>query len=257
MGADELRIAGMVPFSTVDWPDRIAASLFLQGCPWQCPYCHNSAILDPRAPGQVPWNSVEELLSRRAGLLDGVVFSGGEALMQGSTDGESALETAMARVRQLGYKTGLHTAGAFPKRLARLLGQQLVDWVGLDIKALPGQYQMATGSPAAAVRAEQSLSVLNARAEVDPNFEWEVRLTLWPALTAFGERAASSDQSSLLDYAQAVAKWARERGARRFALQQYRVPQGRETKGGPEVMWDQDRARQLIGALGFDQVEIR
>ena len=68
--------------STVDWPGKFAASLFLQGCPWVCPYCHNSAIIDPRIPGVVAWSALEDLLARRRGLLDGVVFSGGEATRQ-------------------------------------------------------------------------------------------------------------------------------------------------------------------------------
>ena len=79
---DDLQIAGLVPMSTVDWPGRFAASLFLQGCPWACPYCHNSAIIDPRIPGVVAWGALEDLLARRRGLLDGVVFSGGEATRQ-------------------------------------------------------------------------------------------------------------------------------------------------------------------------------
>ena len=68
--------------STVDWPGELVASLFLQGCPWACPYCQNAAIIDPRVPGVVAWDAVERLLARRRGLLDGVVFSGGEATRQ-------------------------------------------------------------------------------------------------------------------------------------------------------------------------------
>ena len=67
---DDLQIAGLVPMSTVDWPGKFAASLFLQGCPWACPYCHNSAIIDPRIPGVVAWSALEDLLG--AGLVDWV-----------------------------------------------------------------------------------------------------------------------------------------------------------------------------------------
>ena len=75
--AKDLQIAGLVPLSTVDWPGQLAATLFLQGCPWRCHYCHNRAILDPRTPGTVAWSEVRDLLERRRGLLDAVVFSGG------------------------------------------------------------------------------------------------------------------------------------------------------------------------------------
>ena len=113
---DDLQIAGLVPMSTVDWPGKFVASLFLQGCPWACPYCHNSAIIDPRIPGVVAWSALEDLLARRRGLLDGVVFSGGEATRQ------IVLGAAMARVRELGFGVGLHTAGPYPRRLEELLG---------------------------------------------------------------------------------------------------------------------------------------
>ena len=130
---DDLQIAGLVPMSTVDWPGKFVASVFCQGCPWECAYCQNCAILDPRIPGVVAWDALERLLARRHDLLDGVVFSGGEATRQ------LALIPAMRRVRDLGFAVGLHTAGAYPARLRTLLEEGLVDWVGLDIKALPAR----------------------------------------------------------------------------------------------------------------------
>ncbi len=152
---DDLAIAGLVPLSSVDWPDHLVATVFCQGCPWRCPYCQNAAILDPRTPGILPWPDVEELLVRRRGLLDGVVFTGGEALRQ------AAIVPAMERVRELGLGVGLHTAGAYPHRLAEVL--ELVDWVGLDIKAEPGDYREAAGF-AAGMKAWDSLELVLAEA---------------------------------------------------------------------------------------------
>lgn len=165
--AADLAIAGLVPLSTCDWPGRLVATVFLQGCPWRCTYCHNPELLDSRAPGQVPWAQVVDLLSRRAGLLDGLVFSGGEATRQ------PALVAAAREVRDAGFGVGLHTAGAYPRRLAAVL--PFVDWVGLDIKATPGRYEAITGVPAAARAAFESLSLVLAsgvavqvRTTVDP-----------------------------------------------------------------------------------------
>ena len=135
--ADDLRIAGVTAFSTVDWPGRMAATLFLQGCPWDCFYCHNPGLIDPRTPGAVAWHEVVELLDDRVGLLDGVVFSGGEPTMQ------RGLIPALDAVRARGFAVGLHTSGAYPGLLARALPH--VDWVGLDIKALPEGYETVTG----------------------------------------------------------------------------------------------------------------
>lgn len=190
-GPASLQIAGLVPLSTVDWPGRLVATVFCQGCPWRCAYCHNTAILDPRTPGQVPWERVEELLHRRHGLLDAVVLSGGEATMQ------HAVVPAAARIRELGFAVGLHTGGAFPERLRTLLGRGLLDWVGFDIKAsIPG-YGAAVGRAQAGLRAEWSLRMLLA-AGVDH----ELRMTLAPALIpevpAVLEMLAAAGASSLV-----------------------------------------------------------
>lgn len=153
----------------MDWPGRLAAVVFLQGCPWRCVYCHNEAILDPRAPGALPWAEVTALLRRRRGLLDGVVFSGGEPLIS------PALPAAVAEVRALGFGVGLHTGGAWPRRLRSLLDDGVLDWVGLDIKHLPGRYREVTGVASSGAAAWASLDALLAsgvahevRTTVDP-----------------------------------------------------------------------------------------
>ena len=231
---DDLQIAGLVPMSTVDWPGKFAASLFLQGCPWACPYCHNSAIIDPRIPGVVAWSALEDLLARRRGLLDGVVFSGGEATRQ------IALGAAMARVRELGFGVGLHTAGPYPRRLADLLGAGLVDWVGIDIKATREHYEAVAGRAGAGERAWESLGIVLAHPEVDH----EVRLTVYPDGPGDGLE---------------VATIAREMGVRSFALQQARefgTPEGFEAS---RAGWD-DQVKALatdIETLNFDSFVFR
>lgn len=175
--AYELNIAGITAFSTVDWPDMLAATVFLQGCPWSCFYCHNPALIDPRAEGGVAWADVVDLLCERMGLLDGVVFSGGEPTLQ------RALIPAMELVRTLGFRVGLHTAGAYPGLLARALPH--VDWVGLDIKALPEGYDLVTGRPNSAENAWRSLELVLGnrllRAGSDRPLDFEVRTTVHPA----------------------------------------------------------------------------
>ena len=231
---DDLQIAGLVPMSTVDWPGKFAASLFLQGCPWACPYCHNSAIIDPRIPGVVAWSALEDLLARRRGLLDGVVFSGGEATRQ------IALGAAMVRVRELGFGVGLHTAGPYPGRLADLLGAGLVDWVGIDIKATREHYEAVAGRVGAGARAWESLGIVLAHPEVDH----EVRLTVYPDGPGDGLE---------------VATIAREMGVRSFALQQARefgTPEGFEAS---RAGWD-DQVKALatdIETLNFDSFVFR
>ena len=175
--ASELNIAGVTAFSTVDWPDMLAATVFLQGCPWNCFYCHNPALIDPRAQGETSWSDVVDLLCDRIGLLDGVVFSGGEPTLQ------RALVPAMDLVRSLGFSIGLHTGGAYPGLLAQALPH--VDWVGLDIKALPGGYDLVTGRPNSAENTWRSLELVLGnrllRKGTDHPLDVEVRTTVHPA----------------------------------------------------------------------------
>ncbi|MEO0034422.1 MAG: hypothetical protein RLZZ501_445 [Pseudomonadota bacterium] len=145
-------IGGMARLSSCDWPDHLVATLFLQGCPWRCPYCHNPHLLPTRTAEAVDWDEVMDFLAGRRGLLDGVVFSGGEPTLQPD------LPEAIAAVRALGFRIGLHSAGAFPDRFAAVL--PLVDWVGFDLKAPFAEYDRLTGVVGSGERARASLTAL-------------------------------------------------------------------------------------------------
>lgn len=139
LAAAPVPVAGVVPFSSVDWPGKLAATVFLQGCPWRCPYCHNPG-LQATAPceggvgdgaGEVSWAGFVDLLGRRRGLLDGVVFTGGEPTMH------RGLGAAIDEVHVLGFDVGLHTSGCYPEALGRILDDHRPEWIGLDVKADP------------------------------------------------------------------------------------------------------------------------
>ncbi len=166
-----LRIGGLARFSTVDWPGRLVATVFCQGCPWRCPYCHNPHLLAAHGtPGtRVPWPEVLAFLERRHGLLDGVVFSGGEPTAQ------TALPDAIRAARTLGFRVGLHTAGPWPERLAAVLPD--LDWVGFDVKAPFEDYAAVTGVPGSGDTALASLRVL-----LGSGVTFEARATVHPAL---------------------------------------------------------------------------
>lgn len=174
MTANDLAIAGFVPFSTVDWPGRLVATLFLQGCPWNCGYCQNPSLIDSRVPGEVRWRDVKQTLDRRIGLLDGVVFSGGEPTRQ------PAVVEAVLAVRAMDFQVAIHTAGAFPDRLEQLLPH--LAWVGLDIKAPPATYASVTRVEASGDRAWRSLDMV-----VASGVPYEVRLTVDPTVHRLAE----------------------------------------------------------------------
>lgn len=167
---DGCSVAGLVPFSTIDFPDRLSAVVFMQGCPWHCQYCHNRHLQKAGvgAPG-LQWSDVLRVLDARRGLLDAVVFSGGEPT------GQSGLATACEDVRERGFEVGLHTGGAFPERLAQVL--PLVDWVALDVKAPFEEYQRTTGIAESGEAACESLALV-----VGSGVAFEVRTTVHSAL---------------------------------------------------------------------------
>jgi pyruvate formate lyase activating enzyme len=155
--------------TTIDYPGNLSAVVFCQGCPLRCHYCHNRTLLPRQADTSIPWSRIIAFLAARRGLLDAVVFSGGEPMLQRS------LRQAVEEVKAMGYLVGVHTAGIYPERLELVL--PLVDWVGLDIKALATDYPALTGAPAAGESAWKSARLLAAS-----GVPHEIRTTLYPAI---------------------------------------------------------------------------
>lgn len=164
---ERLEIAGFEPFSACDWPNHLAAVVFLQGCPWRCGFCHNFDIIDPKKPGVVSWETVVAHLENRRGLLDGVIFSGGEPTRQ------LAVVEAARQAKVMGYQVGLHTGGAYPKRIEQLL--PYLDWVGFDIKAPSAKYAAITGVPG-----DDSVPIKSLQLLLDAGVDVQVRTTLDP-----------------------------------------------------------------------------
>lgn len=177
MSGTQLRVAGLTPMTTVDFPDRLAAVVFCQGCPMRCRYCHNPELLPRQSEQLIPWPEILDFLRQRRGLIDALVFSGGEPTQQ------QALPQAIADARALGFEIGLHTAGIYPQRLKQLLPQ--LDWVGLDIKALPDNYPRLTGMPASGQLAWRSAEIL-----IASGVPHELRTTFHPALMELSEKEA-------------------------------------------------------------------
>ena len=202
----DLRVAGITPFTTIDFPGKLSAVVFIQGCPWRCPYCHNPWMQSRDFAPELEhgsWEEVERLLARRRGLLDGVVFSGGEPTI------DPALPDAVRRVREWGFAVGLHTGGAYPARLAEILSD--LEWVGLDVKASPDspeKFEAVVGAKGATAR---FLEVFRRVRESGVRFECRT--------TAHPDYLANDD---LLE----LARWLEREEVENFALQIYRRPPG-------------------------------
>ena len=191
-----IRVGGITPLSTTDWPGMLAAVVFCQGCPWRCGYCHNPDLIAARGEHEIPWQEVLAFLRRRQGLLDGVVFSGGEPTLQND------LPEAMREVRALGFRIGLHTGGMLPEKLAAVL--PLVDWVGMDVKAPFADYAHITGVAGSGQRALAGLEQVLAS-----GVDHEIRTTVHPNLL---------DDAAVLG----VGRDLFERGVRRYVIQAFR-----------------------------------
>ena len=193
----QLNVGGITPFSATDYPGQLAAVVFVHGCAWRCGYCHNPHLQARSGGAQLPWPALMALFARLVGLLDAVVFSGGEP----TTD--AALPDAIAQVRALGFRIGLHTACIYPDRRARVL--PLVDWVGFDIKAPFTGYRAITGVRHSGDPARACVSVI-----IASGVDYECRTTVHPALLP---------PAALLELAGTLA----DMGVKNYVLQPFRA----------------------------------
>lgn len=166
-----LHIGGFVPLTTLDYPDHLACVIFCQGCAWRCRYCHNVELIPPRANDEFVWDDILRFLEKRKGLLEAVVFSGGEPTLQRN------LLQCIEQVKAMGFLVGLHSAGIKPKLFEQVVSK--VDWVGFDVKALPEDHQLVT-----CVQGSGEANWLSLRYLLESGTNYEVRTTVhWHLLT--------------------------------------------------------------------------
>ena len=136
-----MKIHGLQKMTLLDFPGRVACTVFFGGCDMRCPFCHNAELLDGTAPAVMDDGELLSFLKKRQGLLDGVAFTGGEPLLQ-----EDLPELA-AKIRELGYPVKLDTNGTHPERLERMIRDGLVQYAAMDIKNSPERYAETAGLP--------------------------------------------------------------------------------------------------------------
>ena len=140
-----MRFYGFQKMTLLDFPGKVACTLFTGGCNMRCPFCHNALLVTELEQGNDTWDEAEVLtfLRRRKGLLDGVCVTGGEPTLQ------PELAPFLRRVKELGYAVKLDTNGTRPEVLRALVGEGLVDYVAMDVKNSPARYALTAGVPAA------------------------------------------------------------------------------------------------------------
>lgn len=160
--------AGMQSLTLLDFPNKVACILFVRGCNFRCPFCHNASLVCGGAENNYPEEDILAFLKKRQGLLDGVVISGGEPTLY------PELIPFLHKVRELGYAIKLDTNGTNPTLLKQILRENLADYVAMDIKNSPHFYSATCGVPKADIASiEDSRDVL-----MNGETEYEFRTTV-------------------------------------------------------------------------------
>jgi pyruvate formate lyase activating enzyme len=180
-------ISGLQKMTLLDYPGRVACTVFLQGCNFRCPFCHNSGLLGAAQEDTIPVEELLEFLRKRSGMLDGVCITGGEPTLR------KDLPDFIRKIKTLGYLIKLDTNGSNPRMLKALLEEQLLDYVAMDIKNCPDRYAATCGGVDILNQVEECLALLR-----NSTVEWELRTTCVKpfhdagAMTAIGEWLAGT-----------------------------------------------------------------
>lgn len=160
-------IAGLQKMTLLDFPGKVACTVFLAGCNYRCPFCHNAELFTGKVEEVMSTDAFLTFLKSRVGLLEGVCVSGGEPT------GDPALEQLLTDIKALGYAVKLDTNGSRPAVLKRLLEKGLVDYVAVDAKNSPEKYPQTVGCDVSVAAVEESLRLL-----IGGAVPYELRTTL-------------------------------------------------------------------------------
>ena len=221
-----MKIQGLAKLTLLDFPGRVACTVFFGGCNLRCPFCHNAGlVLSPSQYDQIDEEALYSFLKKRKGVLDGVAITGGEPLLQ------PELARMMRRIRELGYAVKLDTNGTFPERLGALLAEGLVDYVAMDIKNDEAHYAETAGVPVDLDAVKASIRLIQEKAP-----DYEFRTTV---VSAFHTCDSIRGAAELI------------RGAKRYFLQKF-VDSGALLKPGltgctrEEMEKMAEKAREII-----------
>ena len=134
-----MKIHGLQKMTLLDFPGAVACTVFLGGCDFRCPFCHNFELVDGSAQPLMDDEELLSFLAKRKGLLDGVAFTGGEPCLH------VGLPDLLEKIRAMGFATKLDTNGYHPERLQEILNRGLVDYVAKDVKNSPAKYAATCG----------------------------------------------------------------------------------------------------------------
>ncbi|MBQ8129692.1 MAG: anaerobic ribonucleoside-triphosphate reductase activating protein [Clostridia bacterium] len=227
-----MKIHGLQKMTLLDYPGKVACTVFLGGCDFRCPFCHNFELVDGSAPPVMEDAEFFSFLEKRHGLRDGVAVTGGEPCLR------PELPAFLGRIREMGYAVKLDTNGTSPERLRSLVLGGLVQYVAMDIKNSPGKYALTAGVPDAGLeRINRSIAFLR-----QGHVDYEFRTTVVDEL------------HDAADF-EAIAKWIE--GAPRYFLQPFTDRDSVPTEGFHAPSPERMRAYLRIVQTALPGAEIR
>ena len=194
-------ISGLQKMTLLDYPGRVACTVFLQGCNFRCPFCHNSRMLTGNPAPVMETEAFFGFLKSRRGLLDGVCVSGGEPTLR------PELPDFLVRIKEMGFSVKLDTNGSRPEILKDLVARGLIDHVAMDVKNSPARYAETVGTHVDLSAIEESLRFL-----IEGTVSYELRTTLVQPL---------HDAASIQDMGQWIAHLVPGKLPRQLYLQRF------------------------------------
>ena len=192
-----MKISGLNKLTLLDFPQHVACIIFTCGCNFRCPFCHNATLVTHTQDAEeFSESQILDYLKKRQGILDGVVITGGEPLLQ------KGIEDFIKKIKGLGYKVKLDTNGSFPEKLISLVNEGLVDYVAMDIKNSKEKYARTAGCENIDIsKIEKSIKFL-----LENNVDYEFRTTV-------------VDELHTIQDIGAIAEWIS--GAKKYFLQNF------------------------------------
>ena len=191
-----MEIGGIQKMTLLDYPGKVACTVFLPGCNLRCPYCHNSSLVIPERISQgIQEDDLMDFLERRRGKLDGVCITGGEPTVH------RELPELILKIRKLGFLVKLDTNGSNPKMLQKLIAQNMLDYVAMDIKNSPKLYGKTCGGISILEEVKKSAALL-----MEDRVDYEFRTTVCKPF---------HDRESMRD----IGQWIQ--GAKRYFIQNF------------------------------------
>lgn len=220
--------------SMIDYPGKIAASIFTSLCNFRCPYCHNPEMIEcpDNYPDINPETIINDMLKSKK-WIDGIVIGGGEPTMHNDLPG------FCKKIKAHGFLIKLDTNGTNPKMLSELLKNKLIDYVAMDIKAPKEKYAKVTQSKIDVKKIQESINLL-----MKSKIDYEFRTTVMPSLIT------KSD-------IEAISNWLK--GAKHYSIQQFRPAKTLDPSYENEKSYTPDQLEELasIARKYFKEVEIK